>query len=159
MKMLFWNIRGFGKAARRRQIRDFILKENLDGVGLQETIREDLTQKDLAEIAGSIQFRWVWSTSRGHSGGILMVVLEEILEVEDQEVGNHFVSMIVRNRKTNFRWELVTVYGHVQHDRASDFISDLSRKCMGGTLPLVLGVILISLGRPMKRTTLILTWG
>jgi hypothetical protein len=34
MKMLLWNIRGFGKAARRRQIRDFILEENLDGVGL-----------------------------------------------------------------------------------------------------------------------------
>jgi hypothetical protein len=85
-----------------------------------------------------------------------MGVKEEILEVEDREVGDHFVSMIVRNRKSNFRWELVTVYGHVQHDRASAFISDLSRKCMSATLPIVLGVILISLGRPMKRTTLIL---
>jgi hypothetical protein len=87
-----------------------------------------------------------------------MGVKEEILEVEDREVGDHFVSMIVRNRKSNFRWELVTVYGHAQHDRASAFISDLSRKCMSATLSIVLGggVILISLGRPMKRTTLIL---
>jgi hypothetical protein len=68
-----------------------------------------------------------------------MGVKEEILEVEDREVGDHFVSMIVRNRKSNFRWELVTVYGHVQHDRASAFISDLSRKCMSATLPIVLG--------------------
>jgi hypothetical protein len=68
-----------------------------------------------------------------------MGVKEEILEVEDREVGDHFVSMIVRNMKSNFRWELVTVYGHVQHDRASAFISDLSRKCMSATLPIVLG--------------------
>jgi hypothetical protein len=46
-------------------------------------------------------------------------VREEVLEVEDQENGDHFVSMIVRNRKTNFRWELTIVYGHVQHDMVS----------------------------------------
>jgi exonuclease III len=159
MKMMFWNIRGFGKAARRRQIRDFIMEESLDGVGLQETIREDFTQKDLADTAGSIQFRWVWSTAKGHSSGILMGVREEVLEVEDQEVGDHFVSMIERNRRTNFRWELVTVYGPVQHDRASEFISELCRKCICATLPIVFGVTLILSGRPMKRTIQILMWG
>jgi hypothetical protein len=34
MKIMFWNIRGFGKAARRRQIRDYIIEEELDGIGL-----------------------------------------------------------------------------------------------------------------------------
>jgi exonuclease III len=139
MKMMFWNIRGFGKAVRRRQIRDFIMEESLDGVGLQETIREDFTQKDLPNIAGSIQFRWVWSAAKGHSGGILMGVREEVLGVEGQEIGDHFVSMVVRNRRTNFRWELVTAYGPAQHDTASEFISELSRKCICATLPIVFG--------------------
>jgi hypothetical protein len=48
------------------------VKENLDGIGLQETIKEDFTHKDLTEIAVSFQFRWVWSAAKGHSGGILL---------------------------------------------------------------------------------------
>jgi hypothetical protein len=42
---MFWNIRGFGRAKRRKQIREYILQENLEGVGLQETIKGDFTQK------------------------------------------------------------------------------------------------------------------
>jgi exonuclease III len=100
MKIMFWNIRGFGKAARRRQIRDYIIEEELDGIGLQETMRAYFTQKDMSESAGSIQFRWVWCGAKGHSGGILMGVREEVLEVEEQEVGEYYVSMTVRNSVT-----------------------------------------------------------
>jgi hypothetical protein len=51
MRLMFWNIRGFGKPARRRQIEDFIFEEKLDGVGLQETIKTDYTQMELDDIA------------------------------------------------------------------------------------------------------------
>jgi hypothetical protein len=33
-----------------------------------------------------------------------MRVREEVLEVEEQEVGEYYVSMTVRNRVTSFRW-------------------------------------------------------
>jgi hypothetical protein len=102
-------------------------------------MRADFTQKDLSEIAGSIQFKWVWCSAKGHSGGILMGVREEVLEVEEQEVGEYYISMVVRNRVTNFRWELVTVYGPAQHDKASGFITEISRKCISATLPIVFG--------------------
>jgi hypothetical protein len=51
MRLMFWNIRGFGKTARRRQIEDFIFEEKLDGVGFQETIKTDYTQMELDDIA------------------------------------------------------------------------------------------------------------
>ena len=38
-----WNVRGLGKSARRRQIREFILRERIDIVGLQETVKEDFS--------------------------------------------------------------------------------------------------------------------
>ena len=41
MKFLFWNIRGLGRAARRKQLKDFIYFENLDVVGVQETIKNN----------------------------------------------------------------------------------------------------------------------
>jgi hypothetical protein len=40
MKMLFWNIRGWGQKDRRRQVIDFINKVEVDFVGLQETFKE-----------------------------------------------------------------------------------------------------------------------
>jgi hypothetical protein len=42
--MMFWNIRGFGKAS-SRQIREFIMEEKLEGIGLQETMRGEFTQR------------------------------------------------------------------------------------------------------------------
>jgi hypothetical protein len=47
----------------------------------------------------------------GHLGGILMGVKDDLLEVEETEVGGFFVCMALRNRLQNFRWELLTVYG------------------------------------------------
>jgi exonuclease III len=43
MKILFWNVRGLGRSARRRQVSEYIKEEALDGVGLQETMKKDFT--------------------------------------------------------------------------------------------------------------------
>jgi exonuclease III len=136
---LFWNIRGFGRLARRRQIKDYIKEEFLDGVDLQETMKEDFTQRELEAISG--EFKWVWKGARGHSGGggILMGIKEDSYELEDLDIGDFYVSMVVRQRTTNYRWELVTIYGPAQQDKSGDFIAELSRKCMVATLPLVFG--------------------
>jgi exonuclease III len=142
MKFMFWNIRGFGKLARRKQIREIVLEEKLDGFGLQETFKRDFSDKDLVEITGNLQFKWVWKEAVGHSGGILMGIKEDYLEVEDTEVGDYYVSMVLKHRLTNFRWEMLTVYGPAQHDQSSNFIAKLSRKCMYVTLPVVIGGIL-----------------
>lgn len=40
MKVLFWNIRGLERAARRRQLRDLVCSERVDVVGIQETIKK-----------------------------------------------------------------------------------------------------------------------
>jgi hypothetical protein len=75
----------------------------------------------LFEIAGGNQFFWAWKSAKGHSGGILMGIKDDIYEVEDSKVGDFFVSMVLRNRLTNLRWELITVYGPTQHTLAPDF--------------------------------------
>lgn len=41
MIILFCNIRGLGKAARRRQLKDLICTEGVDTVGPQETFKKD----------------------------------------------------------------------------------------------------------------------
>jgi hypothetical protein len=59
--------------------------------------------------------------------------------MEDHEVGEYYTSMVLRNRLTNLRCELITVYGPALPDLAKDFITELSRKCLFATLPLVIG--------------------
>jgi hypothetical protein len=48
---------------------------------------------------------------RGPLKGILVGIRVDFLEVEDQEVGDFFVSMSLKHRLTNFRWEMITVNG------------------------------------------------
>jgi exonuclease III len=53
MRFMFWNIRGFGKLAKRRQIKQYIKEDRLDGIGLQETIRKEFTQRELTGDANT----------------------------------------------------------------------------------------------------------
>jgi hypothetical protein len=46
-----------------------------------------------------------------------MGVKDDLLEVEETEVGEFYASMVLRHRLQNFRWELLTVYGPAQHVR------------------------------------------
>jgi hypothetical protein len=38
-----------------------------------------------------------------------LVVKEDIMQVEDWEVGEFFVAAVIRNRLDNWRWRLMTV--------------------------------------------------
>jgi exonuclease III len=91
MKMLMWNVRGLGKPARRNQVRNYILQEGADLVGLQETMKQDFTDKVLEELSGGLYFKWVWLAARGRSGGILMGVKVDTLELESHSVGDYTV--------------------------------------------------------------------
>jgi hypothetical protein len=52
---------------------------------------------------------------QGPLGGILLGIREDTLQVEDWEVGEHFVATIIRNMCDNWRWRMVTVYGPADH--------------------------------------------
>jgi hypothetical protein len=88
----------------------------LDGVGLQETIREDFTMRELSDLVGDVSFKWIWKETRRHSGGILMGIGVNIYDLEDFEVSDFYVNMVLRHRITNHVWELIVVYGPTQHE-------------------------------------------
>jgi exonuclease III len=100
IKTLIWNIRGFGVEGRRRQLKEYMRQENIDIVGLQETIKQNFL---LAELQGLSRYKFVWNwlPASGHSGGILLGVKEETFEVEDMDRGEFFVSMSLTHRQSN----------------------------------------------------------
>jgi len=142
MKALFWNIRGMGKPSRVRLLKDLISQEQFELVGVQETIKQHFFLQELEALTPGINFKWNWVPAKGHSGGILLGVRGDILEVENWVTGNFFVEAQVRHRSSNLRWSFLTVYGPANHELSEIFLMELKQRCCQITFPLVVGVIL-----------------
>jgi exonuclease III len=139
MKIMFWNVRGLGKSYRRSLVRNHIISENLEMVALQETIKQDFEDWELKELAGSQDFSWFWTPSKGHSGGMIMGVKTQNLEVEESVFEHFFMGILVRNRTTNYRFWVINVYGPAQHKFLADFIQEISSFCSNIALPILMG--------------------
>lgn len=136
---MVWNVRGLGTVHRRGFILKHILQENLDIVGIQETIKQEFSDRDLKDMSGSVDFVWKWIPANGHSGGLLVGVKLESFEIEQVELAGHFLGYLIWNRLTNFRFWVINVYGPAQHEFSEDFILELSNFCSNEVLPMVLG--------------------
>lgn len=139
MKILFWNVRGVGKAHRRKMVANHVLREDLDIVALQETIKQDFTDGELKEMARNKVLAWHWIPARGHSGGLAVGINTELFEIEEAKILQHSMWILVRNRMSNFRYWVVNVYGPAQHNFSTDFISELSDMCATEHLPILMG--------------------
>jgi exonuclease III len=56
MRAAGWNMRGFGRSGRRTQLQDFIKKERLDIIFLQETMRQEFTDQELRSLVSGDLF-------------------------------------------------------------------------------------------------------
>jgi hypothetical protein len=90
MKALIYNICGFGQVGRHTQLRDYVRRERLDLIGLQETIKQYFLMAELCSLECGGQFVWNWLPATGHSGGLLLGFREECFEVGDWKKGIFF---------------------------------------------------------------------
>jgi hypothetical protein len=77
----FYNIRGYGRPGHRTQIKEFISREQLDFVGLQETMKSSFSPVDLRGIYPLGKFAWHHTPALGRSGGMLLGVNEDAFDV------------------------------------------------------------------------------
>lgn len=56
MRYMFWNVRGLGTAHRRGLVLKHIIQENLDCVGIQETIKQEFSDQELKDMSGTMDF-------------------------------------------------------------------------------------------------------
>lgn len=59
--------------------------------------------------------------------------------VDKIETGDHFIKFHVISKVDGFRWALMTVYGAVQQEFKTEFLSELVRSCSDESLPLLVG--------------------
>src|ERR1043165_6505218 len=99
MKVLFWNIRGFGARGRRNQICDLLRSEHIDILCLQETKREDFSLSEFHRLGGS-DFTWNWVAAVGSAGGILVGSRNDLFDVSLVEAHEIFLSLRLTCRVT-----------------------------------------------------------
>ena len=128
-----------GNKERINQLRGYISQEKIDIIGIQETIKQDFSNKELRSLDGDNKFLWKWLPAKGHSGGILMGVKGDSLEVEDWECFTYAIKAVIRDRVSNFRWCVITVYGPANHQFSKEFLNELSYICRNEILPVILG--------------------
>jgi exonuclease III len=138
MRVLLWNIiRGVGRLARTRQLKELMTKEKVDVIGVQETIKQDFSSRELEVLNQGGDFSWDWIPAIGHSGGILMGVKIERYEVEGWETRSYYAGVVIRDRLLDVRCEVITVYGPSDHDWSMSFLEELDAKCQRMLLPTI----------------------
>ena len=142
--------------AKQRFLAETTIEQHLHFIALLETGRDNFTSQFLQTLSSGIDFDWDILPPSGPSGGILLGVQCETLEVLNVVHGDFSVKFRVRSKLDGFRWSLVAVYGVAQPEFKPDFLADLVRICGDENLPILVGGILISSGEETKRTMTIL---
>jgi hypothetical protein len=129
MKRVFWNRRGLSDLAKTRFLRETSKEQDLVFIAPLETGRKDFSQDTLDNFSGGRNYVWHWMAPCGRSGGILMGVNLDVLDVGSIEDGEFFVKFRVRDKERDFKWVLVAVYGAAQPEFKEFFFTELVRSC------------------------------
>src|SRR3954468_19181846 len=125
MNGIFMNSRGLSDLTKHLNIAQYVQDHNLDFLAISEIGRRDFPLSVLDRISGGMDFTWHSIPPRGRSGGILLGVLSDSMEVLDYTTGEFHIKFHVRNKADNFVWSLVAVYGAAQEEQKATFLREL----------------------------------
>jgi exonuclease III len=135
MRVLIWNIQGFG---RRDQLRDFLRNARVDILFLQETIRQDFSLQELESLEIWDKFFWTWLPASGHSGGLLVGFRDSCFDVRVVFKGEFLISTKLVLKASRFLFEFVGVYGPADHSRSPIFLQELEEVVTRATSPVLI---------------------
>jgi nitrate reductase NapE component len=122
MNILSWNIRGLGKPKRRRLIRDILYEHLIDLMSLQETKKEKYKDRMLRNLSLTIN-NWIFLPSVGNSGGILLGINENKLEVIDTLILSFSIIILIKNKFLGFVWMFTSIYGPTLMNQRNNFLA------------------------------------
>ena len=139
MDGIFKNSRGLRDLAKHARIADFIRDHRLDFVGISETGKRDFSVSLLNRLSGGVEFTWKSRPPRGRSGGILLGVRMETMDVLASSEGEFHIKFHIRNKADNFIWSLVAVCGTAQVEHKSAFLRELVNLVKENPYPIIIG--------------------
>jgi exonuclease III len=151
MKGFFWKCNGMRDPAKPRFLFESVTEHQLDFVALLETKRNDFNLSELAHFCANKFFLWDWTPPKGRSGGILVGVNKDKIDVLDIKHGNFLLKFKLRNKEDNFEWSLLAVYGAAQDNEKEAFLSEQVRMCDTENVPLLVGGDFNIIRSPSKK--------
>ena len=121
MKGVFWNSKGLKDLAKIKFLADIAKEKSLDFIALLETGKKDFSPAGLNGLFNGRNFVWHWTEPHGRSAILLGVNADEF-DVGSIEEGDFFVKFKLRNKRDNFKWVLVAVYGAAQPEFKEFFL-------------------------------------
>jgi hypothetical protein len=135
---MIWNGGGFGDTAKHLFVKESIREYALDFIALLETGRSNFAIPFLNQLAGPFNFSWFCLPPQGRSGGILVGVNSNTIDVLKVTTENFYIRMHIKCKRDGFEWNFVPVYGATQDAHKADFLAELVRMCELETLPMLL---------------------
>jgi hypothetical protein len=139
MNGMFRNSRGLRDLAKHSHIADCCKDFNLDFVAISETGKRDYSQSLLNRLSGGIDFEWFSRPPRGRSGGLLVGVRSDTMDVLASSDGEYHIKLTIQNKVDDFIWSLVAVYGAAQDAFKADFLRELVNLAKDNPYPMIIG--------------------
>lgn len=139
MKGLFWNIRGMGGVEKIGHLQDLIREHKFDFLGILETIKHDFSAEMLQKLSVGRGMVWKWMPATGRSGGILVGIDSEKLNIIGEVIGRYFIRLKLSNVDNKKVWDLMIVYGAAQVEQKADFLTELAKEVYSQSHPLMVG--------------------
>jgi hypothetical protein len=113
----FWNSRSISAPGRKKFIDDNLVPLQLDYIGFEETKKESFSNSSLRSLLGNINFSWNHLPVIGSAGGILVGVNCDLFDIIAQEIKNFSISVVFKNKISDFTCRITTVYGSAYEER------------------------------------------
>lgn len=136
---LIWNCRGLKKKEIPTFLKNLILDKKFHFIGLQETMIPECNDSLLRKFDMNQEYLWMWNSSRGKSGGILVGIQIQRFDVGSFKQGEFMLQMNLSDKELKTKWNLLVVYGAAQEENKIKFLAELSYFCASNVEPILIG--------------------
>lgn len=127
------------KAGRHLMLAHLISSNKLDFVGIVETKKSVFKENYLKSLSDNTPFSWNYLPSIGSAGGILVGFNADLYNTMVSGNFKFLLSVMVKDKKTNFVWRCIVVYGSPYEDSKQEFLDELHKVMFDWNGPTMIG--------------------
>jgi len=150
VRIIAWNVRGLNCPLKRGSVRWVLRKYSCDIAILLESKLEEVSREIILSLWGRPQVKWIFLPSVGRSGGIIIILDTQLVELVDSRVRVYSVCCILRSIEDNFIWGLIGIYGPNDDALRVDLWEELPSFLSCWDIPWCLGGDLMWLGSRLR---------
>jgi len=110
MKVASWNVRGWRAEGKKSMIKNFIMGENIDILGLVETKHVEVSQWEINKCWATQDVEWVHAPALNGSGGLIVSWHKDAFEAISTFIGQRWICVLGTFAMENFRCAVCVVY-------------------------------------------------